>query len=114
MKTVTTSLLLLLALSGCSDASRTNSRETVPQLWSDHKQLSVQIDVCATKGEEALTSLGFTGVVRNGAFSYGNLNGNRAAVKCVDVPGGSFVYFSVAGANKEAVEKLRNEIAHKF
>jgi hypothetical protein len=53
-------------------------------------------------------------VVRNGNFSYGNLGDNRAAVKCIENQGGSFVYFAVAGSNKESVEKLRNEIAWKF
>jgi hypothetical protein len=53
-------------------------------------------------------------VVRNGHYAYGNLNGNRAAVKCVEESGKSFVYFAVAGPHREKVEALRNDIARKL
>ena len=89
-------------------------KNSPPQLWSDHKRLDIPADVCALKGYSALKSLGFTNVVKNGNYSYGNFNDNRAAVKCVEMNGGSFVYMAVAGPKNEVVEKLRNEIAWKF
>lgn len=61
-----------------------------------------------------LHALGFSGVVRNGNFSYGNFDESRAAVKCVDMSQGSFVYFAVASPKKEKAEDLRNRISAKF
>ena len=111
MNTKTLLLLISVVVCGCSKSSEGN---LPPQLWSDHKQLMTSVNVCAEKATVILSSLGFSSVVRNGNFSYGNLRGNRAAVKCVENPGGSFVYFAVAGSDKESVERLRNEIAWKF
>jgi hypothetical protein len=115
MKTqIAAGLLATAAISGCGKVTALKGNGVPPQLWSDHKELSMPVEDCAAKGEGALSSLGFTDVVRNGTFSYGNLKGNRAAVKCVHIYGGSFVYFTVAGSEKETVENLRNEIARKF
>lgn len=104
-------LLITAAISGCNVSS---NGQLPPHLWSDHKQLTISVQACAQKATSVLSSLGFSSVVRNGNFSYGNLRDNRAAVKCIENQGGSFVYFAVAGSNKESVEKLRNEIAWKF
>lgn len=104
-------LLISAALAGCNMSFE---GQPPPQLWSDHKQLTTSVNACAEKAASVLSSLGFSSVVRNGNFSYGNLRDNRAAVKCIENQGGSFVYFAVAGADKGAVEKLRNEIAWKF
>lgn len=120
MKIILIPLLSIIIISGCSSMGVNNDSEISikkskpPQLWSEHKILHIAVDVCALKGYSALKSLGFTGVVQNGNFSYGNFNDNRAAVKCVEMNGGSFVYLAVAGPEKKVVEKLRNEIAWKF
>lgn len=81
-----------------------------PQLWSAHKRLGVPAEECAALAFEALTALRFSSLVRNGNYSYGNFRGNRAAVKCIDDVEGSFVYFAVAGPDKDVVEQLRNAI----
>jgi hypothetical protein len=85
-----------------------------PQLWSDHKQLSISVHACGLKGYGALLALGFSSVVQNGDYSYGNFLANRAAVKCVANDKGSFVYVAVAGQHKDIVEKLRNEVMRKM
>lgn len=85
-----------------------------PQLWSDHKQLNISLGTCALKAYSALKSLGFSSVVQNGNFSYGNFHSSRAAIKCVANNNGSFVYVAVAGSEKEIVEKLRNELIWKM
>jgi len=108
-------VLAAAVVSGCAaPSSKQSDTSPPPQLWSDHKRLTVAVDACAAKARAALSSLGFSGIAQNGGYSYGNLNGNRAAVKCVEIAGGSFVYFAVAGAEREAVERLRNEIAWKL
>ena len=120
MKTKIILLVTTIIISGCSSMGVNNDSEALakksspPQLWSDHKSLNIPIDVCSLKGYSTLKSLGFTNVVRNGNYSYGNFNDNRAAVKCVEMNNGSFVYLAVAGPEKEVVEKLRNEISWKF
>lgn len=88
----------------------------VPQLWSHHKLLEMSAVQCSNNALSILNSLGFNSVVKNELYVYGNLNGNRAAIKCVDVDmvNNSFVYTAVAGANVKLVEKLRNEIAWKL
>ena len=87
---------------------------TPPQLWSDHKQLSISVGACGLKGYGALLALGFSSVVQNGDYSYGNFLSNRAAVKCVANDKGSFVYVAIAGQHKDIVEKLRNEVMRKM
>ena len=120
MKKILMLLLITIIISGCSsvgvnsDSEVTIEKSKPPQLWSDHKSLNIPVDVCALKGYSALKSLGFTRVVQNGNYSYGNFNDNRAAVKCVELNGGSFVYLAVAGPEETVVEKLRNEIAWKL
>jgi len=101
-------LLLPVLITAC------NQKGAPPQLWSDQKYLASTADDCAIKGEVILTSLGFTGTVRNGKASYGNFSDNRAALKCVDVTGGSYVFIAVAGADKKEVETLRNKIAQEY
>lgn len=91
-----------------------NDELAPPQLWSDHKQLSISVGTCSLKGYAALVSLGFSSVVQNGNYAYGNFLSNRAAVKCVANDKGSFVYVAIAGQHKEVVEKLRNELIRKM
>lgn len=112
-------LLVLITLGGCAapgvqDAPTERRQSDPPQLWSDHKSLDVPVGSCAERAFNVLTALGFSGVVRNGNYSYGNLDESRAAVKCVEMPKGSFVYFAVASPKKEKAEELRNRIAWKF
>lgn len=90
------------------------TKEFPPQLWSDHKLLQASPDLCAIKGESILKSLGFSNVVKNGTYVYGNFSSSRAAIKCVSVPEGSFVYAAVAGPEVEVVRRLRNEIVWKL
>jgi hypothetical protein len=52
--------------------------------------------------------------VKNELYVYGNLNGNRATIKCVDITNNSFVYTAVAVANAKVVERLRIKIARKL
>ncbi|MCG8669969.1 MAG: hypothetical protein MI867_11190 [Pseudomonadales bacterium] len=90
----------------------TIQKEFPPQIWSDHKLLDISESKCADKSKEILSSLGFVGVVKSshGEFVYGNYSNNRAAIKCIQVEGKTFVYAVVAGPKVEVVEKLRNEI----
>ncbi|WP_448547878.1 hypothetical protein [Thalassotalea fusca] len=124
--------LLVLLLSGCvstnekpqatqvktNETSQTRfvtvEKEYTPQLWSHHKQLNESPAVCAQKGVQILNSLGFTSVVKNGNYVYGNHSQNRAAIKCVTAYEKTFVYLAVAGADVKLVEKLRNQISWKL
>jgi 3D (Asp-Asp-Asp) domain-containing protein len=81
-----------------------------PELWSHHKVLQVPATACAERASQVLDELGFQGVTREGLSRYGNLAHNRAAVKCAEIPGGSFLYFAVAGSDRATVELLRNRI----
>ena len=74
----------------------------------------MDVSLCALKGLSALKSLGFTSVVQNKNFVYGNFHDNRAAVKCVPKGDASFVYLAVAGPDKAIVERLRNELSWKI
>ena len=76
--------------------------------------MSISVHACGLKGYGALISLGFSSVVQNGDYSYGNFLSNRAAVKCVANDKGSFVYVAIAGQHKDIVEKLRNEVIRKM
>ena len=110
---VAATLLGGCVVTGTQDAPIANSGAPL-ELWSDHKSLEVPVTVCGEKAFNVLTALGYSGVVRNGNFSYGNIGENRAAVKCVEMPRGSFVYFAVASRDKETAEKLRNAIGWKW
>ena len=113
MRTIIFAIVVAALTSGCvtSGAKRDSAP---PQLWSDHKQLEIPVGVCAERAFNVLNALGYSRVVRNGNYSYGDFNGNRAAVKCVESRGSSFVYFAVAGPQRETVERLRNQIAQKL
>ena len=104
-------LLVAVVLSGCNASS---SKPTPLQLWSDHKSLSVSAEVCSERARAAVGALGFTEIVKKDNFTYANHGPNRAAVKCISMQGGSFVYFAVAGPDKASVEKLRNQISWKL
>ena len=112
--------LCLLVLSGCASQQEikttTLQKEVAPNIWSGHKELTVSVESCASKGVSILESLGFKSVVKNGHYVYGNYKDhknyshNRAAIKCVSVANVTFVYAAVAGPKVELVETLRNEI----
>jgi len=89
---------------------------TRPHVWSDHKQLAMDSGVCRIKATDILTALGFSNVVTSphGDYVYGNYVGNRAAVKCVPLGEGTFLYASVAGPDVKEVERLRNEIMWQY
>lgn len=89
-------------------------KDKIPQIWSDHKIVQMSVDTCASKGEDILTTLGFSQIVKNGSNVYGNYISNRAAIKCTKVADQTFVYAVVAGANVKQVERLRNEIVWKL
>jgi hypothetical protein len=120
LKAAFLAIVVAAVTSGCASTttvnvdSNTAPAGAAPELWSDHKALPMPVGACADQAFKTLTALGYTGVVRNGNFSYGTLNGNRAAVKCVATGGSSFVYFAVAGPQRTKVEELRNAIAYKF
>lgn len=105
-------------LGGCAASGEREEaapKQTAPlELWSHHKLLQEPVAACGDKAVSALKSLGFANVVRNGDYAYGNYQGSRAAVKCVEMPEGSFVYFAVASTTREAAEKLRNQISTKL
>lgn len=121
-------ILSVLFLCACS----TNSKNTVhshvesvnkpllietqytPQIWSDHKVVLSTPEVCAKKSKEILGVLGFSRIVKNGNFVYGNYINNRAAVKCIRVGKETLVYAIVAGPEVKTVERLRNEIVWKL
>lgn len=101
-----------------TDADNSQIKKTkksyIPQLWSHHKQLEILPEQCATKGIDILKSLGFSSVVKNGNYVYGNFELNRATIKCVGVDKHTFVYTAVAGENVKQVEQLRNKISWKL
>ncbi len=106
-------------LAGCSSTGTPipqmdTDKAIPPYLWSDHKQLEITVSACALKGYSALKALGFTSVVQNGNYAYGNFHSTSAAVKCVANKSNSFVYIAVAGPEKKIVEKLRNELVWKM
>ena len=94
--------------------SKTSQRPYTPQLWSHHKQLKISPKLCAIKLVDILNSLGFSSVVKNGDYVYGNFNQNRATIKCVGFDNNTFVYTAVAGKNVKQVEQLRNKISWKL
>lgn len=91
-----------------------HENNAAPQLWSHHKLLEISAGECSNNALSILKALGFNSVVKNELYVYGNLNGNRAAIKCVKMANNSFVYTAVAGADVKLVEKLRNEISWKL
>jgi hypothetical protein len=111
-------LVVSALFTGCAASGARNqveSKEPTPlQLWSHHKSLDQSVAACGERAYNALKALGFSSVVRNGDYSYGNFEGSRAAVKCVEMPKGSFVYFAVASTERAAAEELRNRISNKF
>ena len=113
MKTLILAVVVTVTTSACAHLGR-KSDEVPPQLWSDHKAMPVPVGVCAERAYNVLSALGYSSVVKNGNYSYGNMDGNRAAVKCVETSGSSFVYFAVAGPQRDKVEELRNAIARKL
>jgi rhodanese-related sulfurtransferase len=72
--------------------------------------------VCRKKATGILKALGFSNLVTSlhGDYVYGNYVGNRAAVKCVPLDEGTFLYASVAGPDVKEVERLRNEIMWQY
>jgi hypothetical protein len=119
LKAIFLAITVVTLTSACATTTTVNLDSTEasgapPQLWSDHKALPIPVGACGDQGFKVLKTLGYSGVVRNGNYSYGNLKGNRAAVKCVETGGSSFVYFAVAGPKKAKVEELRNAIARQF
>ena len=120
LRTITLAIVVTTFTCACatSGANRNSAADggggVPPQLWSDHKLLAVPVGVCADRAFNVLNALGYSNVVKNGNYSYGDFNENRAAVKCVEGAGGSFVYFAVAGSQRETVERLRNQIAQKL
>jgi len=92
----------------------TIEKDTIPQVWSDHKVLKMTTEACSNKGVDILTTLGFSQIVKNGTYVYGNYINNRAAIKCTDVGNNTFVYAVVAGPHVKIVERLRNEIVWKL
>jgi hypothetical protein len=111
-------LVVSALFAGCAASGTRNEVEptepTPLQLWSHHKSLDQSVAACGERAYDALKTLGFSNVVRNGDYSYGNFGDSRAAVKCVEMPKGSFVYFAVASTKKETAEVLRNRISTKF
>jgi hypothetical protein len=115
-------VVFLILLGGCASNAvkehnhekeievHTIQKEFTPHVWSDHKILKISTEACAEKGTEILESLGFTQIVKNGSYVYGNYSNNRAVIKCTSVGESTFVYAVVAGPKVKVVEKLRNEI----
>lgn len=92
----------------------TIKKEYTPQLWSSHKVLNESPEMCTDKDVSILNSFRFKSVVKNANYVHGNFNTNRAAIKCVNTVGKTFVYIAAAGEKVKLVEKLRNEIAWKM
>ncbi|MBQ0730792.1 MAG: hypothetical protein KBT75_08840 [Oleispira antarctica] len=92
----------------------TIEKAVIPQVWSDHKILNISEEICAQKGVDILTTLGFEHIVMSGSYVYGNYINNRAAIKCTRVENKTFVYAVVAGPKIKIVERLRNEIIWKL
>ena len=70
-------VIFILFLSGCASVSSDDKKiikNQPPQLWSTHKELNMDVSLCALEGLSALKSLGFTSVVQNKNFVYGNLS----------------------------------------
>ena len=122
-------LVAVIALVGCSSTTKVTEKSTnkevvvikehpTPQLWTGHKELSESIEVCASKTESILSSLGFSDITKSvyesETYVYGNFLNNRAGIHCTSIRGKTFVYGSVAGADVKTVETLRNNIFWKF
>lgn len=89
-------------------------RGVAPELWSGHKALKMTVAACGDQAFETLNTLEVWNVVRNGDYSYGVFEGNRATVKCVATGNTSFVYYAVAGDDRTAVSALRDRIAARW
>ena len=92
----------------------TLERTPTPQVWSDHKLLSITTEQCAEKAVDILVTLDFKQTIIKDTNVYGNYLNNRAAIKCTDVNGQTLVYAIVAGPKVKLVERLRNEIIWAF
>ena len=112
----TSSIAKIILTNTESDITQSNNPQIsyTPQLWSHHKQLKTSPELCAKKGVDILNFLGFSSVVKNGDYVYGNFNQNRATIKCVGFDSTTFVYTAVAGKNVKQVEQLRNKISWKL
>ena len=122
-------LMAVAVLVGCSSTTKSSeessSKEVVvikeyptPQLWTGHKELTESVEVCASKAEKILSSLGFSNITKSvyesESYLYANFLNNRAGIHCTSIGGKTFVYGSVAGAEVKTVETLRNNIFWKF
>jgi hypothetical protein len=106
--------LLLLALLLIASPLQAAPNPPPPQVWSHHKMLGVEAGVCAKTARQAVMDLGFAEVSTREDYTYAHRGSNRAAIKCVSLDRGTFMYLAVAGPDWKAVKKLRNEIAAKF
>ncbi len=122
-------LIAMVALVGCSSTTKVSEKSSnkevvvikehpTPHLWAGHKQLTESIEVCASKAESILSSLGFSNITKSvyesETYLYANFLNNRAGIHCTSIGGKTFVYGSVAGAEAKSVETLRNNIFWKF
>lgn len=92
---------------------------TPPQLWTDFKVLGIDAELCSVKAESILNALSLKSVRRNlkydkAKYVYGVFNDTQVSVTCAKLEDKTFVYTSVAGPNKEVVERLRNEVVQKL
>ena len=78
-----------------------------PQVWASRRELR-------RKSRFAVHPMSDKSESVPGCFATSAPPENRAAVKCVEMGEGSFVYFAVSGPQKETVERLRNQIAQKL
>ena len=105
------SLLALLLIAGPLQAVPS---PPPPQVWSHHKMLGVEAGVCAKTARQAVMDLGFAEVSTREDYTYAHRGSNRAAIKCVSMDRGTFMYLAIAGPDWKAVKKLRDDIAAKF
>lgn len=111
LKHTTLSLLALLLIAGPLQAAPSTPP---PQIWSHHKLLEIEAGVCAKVARQAVMDLGFAEVSTRDNYTYAHRGPNRAAIKCVSLDRGTFMYLAVAGPDWKSVEKLRNDLAAKF
>ncbi len=116
---------VFMIMSGCAsntkikDQGNTHIQQTIapsiakpPRIWSGHKEVGMSEKVCANKGKDILSSLGFSNIVKSpyGEYIYGVYLDTRTAVKCISVKEQTLVLVIVSGPSDSQAEKFRNKI----
>ena len=104
-------LVATIALTLAASPISASEPKEPPHLWSWIKDLNKSREACEIQSAYALRKLKLSSQVENDYGIYGTVKGNRVVVKCIAISDtSSKVLVAVAGINKDAVERVRNEI----